>query len=86
MTNVVLHYWAGAKAAAGVETEILQAATIGAAVVAAGDGRDDRRLADVLASCSFLVDGTVLHEQDQQRLLTEDVTVDVLPPFAGGRR
>ncbi|SDS42972.1 MoaD/ThiS family protein [Microlunatus soli] len=86
MTNVVLHYWAGARAAAGVETEVLQAPTIAAAVAAAGAGREDSRLADVLVSCSFLIDGRVLHEQDQQRPLDSDVTVEVLPPFAGGRR
>lgn len=84
MTNVVLHYWAGARSAAGVESETFEAPNVSAAVGSAASRRDDPRLADVLRSCTFLIDGRVLHDQDQQRPLDQDVTVEVLPPFAGG--
>jgi hypothetical protein len=38
----------------------------------------------VLPSCSLLIDGRVLGEDDLRASLTRDVTVEVLPPFAGG--
>lgn len=44
--------------------------------------KDNSRLKQVLAQCSFLVDGVVLHERDAEILANS--TVDVLPPFAGG--
>lgn len=86
MTQVHLHYWAGARAAAGVETEVFEAPTIAAALQSAAAARDDRRFAQVLVGSTLLRDGQVLHDQDQQAELVEDVTVEVLPPFAGGGR
>ena len=86
MTTVLLHYWAGARAAAGVETEAFAAPTIAAALQQAADSRADPRFAQVLAGSSLLVDGRTLHEEDRQRALEGDVTVEVLPPFAGGSR
>jgi molybdopterin synthase sulfur carrier subunit len=84
MTQVQLHYWAGARAAAGVETETFTAPTIAAALKLAADSRHDARFAMVLATSTLLRDGLALREPDQQVELTGDVTVEVLPPFAGG--
>jgi molybdopterin converting factor small subunit len=84
MTQVQLHYWAGARAAAGVETEVFTAPTIAAALKLAADSRDDPRFAMVLAASTLLREGLALHDQDQQLELTGDVRIEVLPPFAGG--
>jgi molybdopterin converting factor small subunit len=84
MTLVVLHFWAGARAAAGAETEQFEAENVADAVAQAGVRHADGRLAKVLPSCSLLIDGRVLGEDDLRASLTRDVTVEVLPPFAGG--
>lgn len=83
MHIVRLHYWAGARAAAGTETEEWSAGSIGAAL---GSARRDRdaRFAQILSVCSLLVDETVLHPDDLDRPLSGEVTVEILPPFAGG--
>lgn len=83
MTQVHLHYWAGARAAAGVETEAFTADTITAAIDLAA-GRRDPRFAAVIAGSTLLVDGRALRDPDRRRRLDADVTVEVLPPFAGG--
>jgi molybdopterin converting factor small subunit len=78
-----VRYFAAAKAAAGVETEIVSVAS-GATVtdlVAALRARGER-LAAVLDRCSFLCDGVAV--RDGRRPLQTNQTVDVLPPFAGG--
>ncbi|HEX5018314.1 MAG TPA: MoaD/ThiS family protein [Actinomycetes bacterium] len=80
----VLRYWAGARAAAGVEQERVEAETLAEALDAARAGRDDR-FARVIEVCSFVVD-----EQPVGRTPAADVSlapeavVEVLPPFAGG--
>jgi molybdopterin converting factor small subunit len=88
MTQVRLHYWAGARAAAGVEHEVFDAPTVAAALASATGRRtgspDDQQFAKVLAACSLLVDGRALHPADLERQLSADTTVEVLPPFAGG--
>lgn len=83
MSTVHLHYWAGARAAAGTAAETVEAATIRAALARAGDGRDDR-FRRIAACCTLLVDGVAAHEADLDRPLTGAVRVEVLPPFAGG--
>lgn len=80
---LTVHYYAGARAAAGVDSESLQApsaATSGWLRSHLAAARPD--LATVLPACSLLVDGVAA---------TDDLTavgrarrVDVLPPFAGG--
>lgn len=80
----LLRYWAGARAAAGVEQEERDAATLERLLVDAvadhGPG-----LARVLRVCSVIVDGDPVGARDHA---TVDVSsaqlVDVLPPFAGG--
>jgi sulfur-carrier protein len=78
--TVTVRYWAGAKRAAGVESESLTAASVG----------DLRRqleqrpeLAKVASVASFLVDG---RQADESTALHDGAEVDVLPPFAGGSR
>jgi molybdopterin converting factor small subunit len=79
--TVTVRYFAGARAAAGVESESRTAGTLQELLdqLVATHGE---RLAKVLAACSFLVDGT--STRDRSVLLAADTVVDVLPPFAGG--
>jgi molybdopterin converting factor small subunit len=78
---VTVRYFAGARAASGVESETREAGTldelIGQIVGEHGD-----RLERVLTACSFLVDGT--QTRDRAVTLAPGAVVDVLPPFAGG--
>jgi molybdopterin synthase sulfur carrier subunit len=84
MVNVSLHYWAGAKAAAGVERETVEAATVADAVAIAAQRHGDPRFARILNVSSVLMEDRVLRASDLERELTESVEVEVLPPFAGG--
>jgi molybdopterin converting factor small subunit len=79
--TVVVRYFAGARAAAGVDTEERSAATLDELVTALADAHG-ARLARVLPACSFLVDGTTT--RDRTLSLSPGSVVDVLPPFAGG--
>ncbi|WP_232797153.1 MoaD/ThiS family protein [Blastococcus atacamensis] len=78
---VTVRYFAGARAASGVDTESRVAGTleelVGQIVADHGD-----RLERVLTACSFLVDGTTT--RDRALALSPGAVVDVLPPFAGG--
>jgi sulfur-carrier protein len=85
--QVVVRYWAAARAAVGVDEERYDApADLGALLDAlrARHGAGSR-LAEVLGRCSYLVD-----EVSPGRRAPGDVpvpagaVVDVLPPFAGG--
>jgi len=78
---ILVRYFAGARAAAGVAEEKTAAPTLGALVSALSDAHGDR-LARVLGCSSFLVDGLACH--DRSAPLSPDAVVDVLPPFAGG--
>jgi molybdopterin synthase sulfur carrier subunit len=80
-TTVTVRYFAGARAASGVDTEELPAATLDELVGRIVDVHGDR-LARVLTACSFLVDGT--SARDPAVSLAPGAVVDVLPPFAGG--
>ncbi len=84
MAPVTLHYWAGARAAAGTEEETLEAETVRRALGLAQAAHDDPRYAGVVAACSLLIDGLAVSTADLDRPLTGPVTVEVLPPFAGG--
>ncbi len=78
---VTVRYFAGARAASGVDTEERSAATLDELVRGLADAHG-ARLARVLPACSFLVDGTTA--RDRGLALTPGSVVDVLPPFAGG--
>ena len=79
--TVTVRYFAGARAAAGLDTEIREASSldelVGQIVAAHGE-----KLERVLTACSFLVDGT--STRDRTHALSPGSVVDVLPPFAGG--
>jgi sulfur-carrier protein len=76
--SVTVRYWAGARRAAGVETETLNAATL-AELRTQLLARPE--LAKVAAVASFLVDG---QRAVDDTALHDGAEVDVLPPFAGG--
>ncbi|KKK06335.1 MoaD/ThiS family protein [Micromonospora sp. HK10] len=81
--QLTVRYFAGARAAAGRAEETVPAA--GRSLDELLDelsARHGDRLAVVLKAASFLVDGVACH--DRQTPLPAGVTVDVLPPFAGG--
>ncbi|MCA2212681.1 MoaD/ThiS family protein [Jidongwangia harbinensis] len=80
-TALTVRYFAGARAAAGVSTEAVTAASLDDLVGVLTD-RHGERLAVVLKAASFLVDGLTCH--DRGATLPPGATVDVLPPFAGG--
>jgi molybdopterin converting factor small subunit len=76
-----VRYFAGARAASGVDTESRTAATLDELVEQLVDAHGEK-LARVLTACSFLVDGT--STRDRALRLAPGAVVDVLPPFAGG--
>ncbi|MGY1616017.1 MoaD/ThiS family protein [Geodermatophilus sp. SYSU D00691] len=78
---ITVRYFAGARAAAGVDTETRDAATLDELVRQIVASHGDR-LEKVLTACSFLVDGTTT--RDRSLALAPGAVVDVLPPFAGG--
>ena len=78
---VVVRYFAGARAAAGVAEEKVSAATV-AELLESLTAAHGNRLAAVLPACSLLIDGLAC--RDYSAALPVDAVVDVLPPFAGG--
>jgi molybdopterin converting factor small subunit len=76
-----VRFFAGARAASGVDTEQRSAATLDELVRELAEAHGEK-LARVLPACSFLVDGTTT--RDRASVLSPGSTVDVLPPFAGG--
>ena len=78
--TVTVRYWAGARAAAGVDTDALPAAGTAAqlreSLSALRPG-----LAAVLPVCTLLVDGRAAAPEDP---VPAGAAVEVLPPFAGG--
>jgi sulfur-carrier protein len=79
--NVTVRYFAGARAASGVDTETREAGTLDELVGQLVDTHGER-LERVLTACSFLVDGT--SARNRAVALSPGSVVDVLPPFAGG--
>jgi sulfur-carrier protein len=79
--SVTVRYFAGARAASGVDTETRDAASLEELVGQIVDAHGPK-LEKVLTACSFLVDGT--QTRDRSLALAPGATVDVLPPFAGG--
>ncbi len=84
MWPVTFHYWAGARAVAGVEFETVQAASVADAIRVIEARRGDARYAAVMRASSALVDGLTLKPGVREALLTGPVQVEILPPFAGG--
>ena len=87
--SIVVRYWAAARAAAGVEYDVLQATevrTLADVLAAVRELHADRpRLSDVVAVCSVLVgDRPVGSAEPGEVTLAAGDTVELLPPFAGG--
>ncbi|SDN77159.1 Molybdopterin converting factor, small subunit [Klenkia soli] len=76
-----MRYFAGARAAVGVDTETRDAGSLDE-LVGQIVGEHGEKLERVLTACSFLVDGT--STRDRALVLAPGAVVDVLPPFAGG--
>ena len=85
VVTISLYYWAGAKAAAGVVSETVEATTVGLALDHVRQRRADPRFDRVLQASAILIDGQVAHEVDLTRPLSTPVRVEILPPFAGGQ-
>lgn len=78
--SVTVRYWAGARAAAGVDSdELVQVGTVREAAEQVASLRP--ALAPVLAASSLLLDGRPAAEGDA---LLPGAVLEVLPPFAGG--
>ncbi|SCG60162.1 MoaD/ThiS family protein [Micromonospora coxensis] len=80
--ELTVRYYAGARAAAGRTEETASAGRCLDELVGELVRRHGDRMAAVLAVASFLVDGVACH--DRRAPLPAGVTIDVLPPFAGG--
>lgn len=80
--GVLVRYFAGARAAAGVSSDRLPDGLSVDELVARLVAERGEPLGTVLAVASFLVDGVRCH--DRRAPLAAGTTVDVLPPFAGG--
>lgn len=85
MAELTVRYFAGARAAAGVDSESVPVrpglSTVDDVVRELAD-RHGPDLAKVLAACSYLLDETAV--RDPRTVLPDGGILDVLPPFAGG--
>lgn len=84
--DVTVHYWAAARAAAGVAEEHVTAATLAELLdeIHRRHGHRDR-FDDVIEYCSILVGETPVGAKDPSEVsLGPGATVEFLPPFAGG--
>jgi molybdopterin synthase sulfur carrier subunit len=77
--GVTVRYWAGARAAAGVASDVVSGTTVDEVVAAAVALHPS--LGPVAAVATFLVDGSAAL---RDRAVPAGATVEVLPPFAGG--
>jgi molybdopterin converting factor small subunit len=78
--SVTVRYWAGARAAAGVEADVVRGCRTVGDAVAVVDGRHPG-LAVVTAVSTLLLDGRATHRDHD---LPDGSVLEVLPPFAGG--
>ena len=87
--SITVRYWAAARAAAGVELDVVpvdDATTLADVLAAVRALHADRaRLAEVVAVCSVLVGDCPVGTADPKDVrLQAGETVELLPPFAGG--
>jgi molybdopterin synthase sulfur carrier subunit len=75
---VTVRYWAGARRAAGRESEQLHADTLSDLLTQLSA---DASLAPVIGASAVLVDEVIA---DPSQPLRDGAVVDILPPFAGG--
>jgi len=86
VASLTVRYFAGARAAAGVDSEVLELPpsgqwTVDDALREMSD-RHGPQLAKILAACSFLLDEIAVRSTAAP--LPDGAVLDVLPPFAGG--
>ncbi|GAB2744676.1 MoaD/ThiS family protein [Amycolatopsis magusensis] len=84
VTTVQVRFFASARAATGVDSEVLTLPS-GSSVAEAVEQlrqRHPERLPKVLEVASFLLDGVAV--RDTSYRLPDGAELDVLPPFAGG--
>ena len=81
-TDVQVHLFAAARAAAGVSEVTVDADSL--AQVLERLVEQSPALAEVLPRCSYLVDGIAAKPSGGQSGLSDGCRIDVLPPFAGG--
>ena len=89
--QVVVRYWAAARAAAGVDTDTLDVpgeVSLDWVLEQVRAAHDDRpRFKDVLGVCSILVGDRPVGARDPNLVVVRPGdTVEMLPPFAGGAR
>lgn len=87
--HVTLRYWASARAAAGVETDVVEVAgPVSLADLVATSLRlhpDSARLPQVLDCCSVLIGDRPATAEDRATVtVPPGAHVEFLPPFAGG--
>lgn len=79
-TQVTVRYWAGAREAAGVDSDVVDGCvTVGAVVDAVTTLHP--ALTRVAAVSSLLLDGRAAGRDEP---VADQAVVEVLPPFAGG--
>jgi sulfur-carrier protein len=87
-TSITVHYWAGARAAAGTAQDVLEVPgpiTLADVMAKAMALHPGTRLGDVLAVCSTLVDDLPTASEDAAEVTVRPgQAVQFLPPFAGG--
>jgi len=84
--DVTVHYWAAARAAAGIAEEHVAATNLAELLdeIHRRHGHRDR-FADVIEFCSILVGETPVGAKEPAEVaLAPGVNVEFLPPFAGG--
>ena len=86
MAKVTVHYWAAARAAAGISEEQVEAENLGVLLAEIHRRHGDRdRFDDVIGMCSILVGETPVGARDPFTVaLKSGDTIEFLPPFAGG--
>ena len=86
--RVEVHYWAAARAAAGVNGDLIDVAgaiTLAELVTEVTARHHGPRLREVLHVCSVLVDGRQAGNRDPAEVwIQPGQSVEFLPPFAGG--
>lgn len=86
--SVTVHYWASARAAAGVASDDIDVAgeiTLTELRARAVALHPDTRLSEVLAVCAVLIGDVPVSSADPGTVVVAPgSTVEFLPPFAGG--
>jgi molybdopterin synthase sulfur carrier subunit len=84
--DVTVHYWAAARAAAGIAEEHVAAGNLAGLLDEISRRHRDRdRFDDVISTCSILVGETPVGAREPGDVaLHPGDTVEFLPPFAGG--